>query len=76
MIAHLNKVCLLVYLLFSINVSAYWRLPCMGVVARGLIDPIVAPGEFSSHLHTIKGASGKFETRFTPDFKLFHQYLT
>ena len=61
MLAHLNIVCLLACFLLSVNVSAYWRLPCMGVVARGLIDPIVAPGEFSPHLHTVKGASGKCE---------------
>lgn len=41
-------------------VSGYWRMSCMGVVGRGRIDPIVSPNNVSEHLHTLKGASGKF----------------
>ena len=37
---------------------AYWRMSCMGVAGIARIDPIVSPGEISSHVHTIKGASG------------------
>ena len=42
----------------SDTVTGYWRMSCMGVVGRGLIDPIVAPDKVSEHLHTLKGASG------------------
>ena len=40
---------------------AYWRMSCMGVVATGRIDPIVAPNETSSHEHTLKGSSGEYK---------------
>ena len=39
----------------------YWRMPCLGVTGIGRIDPIIAPGKLSAHVHTIKGASGLSE---------------
>lgn len=59
---------LLTFLTLFIHVSAFWRMPCMGVVARGQMDPIVSPGEMSAHLHTFKGGSGKFY--FSPSISL------
>ena len=39
--------------------QAFWRLQCEGIVGTARIDPLVSPKEASSHLHTIKGGSGK-----------------
>ena len=44
------------------SVQAFWRVSCAGVTGIGLIDPIVSPGKPSSHIHTIKGASGLAES--------------
>ncbi|KAK2767931.1 hypothetical protein FQN53_006411 [Emmonsiellopsis sp. PD_33] len=37
--------------------AAFWRLPCQGRLGVGRIDPLVNPGELSSHAHVIHGAS-------------------
>ena len=50
----------LVYMGLLGNVEALWRLQCEGVVALAPIDPIMSPGETSSHVHTVKGSNGMF----------------
>lgn len=37
---------------------AYFRMPCLGRVARERIDPIISPGAVSGHVHTISGGAG------------------
>ncbi|KAI1329065.1 hypothetical protein F5Y16DRAFT_367307 [Xylariaceae sp. FL0255] len=39
-------------------VNAFWRMECRGRSGLARIDPIVDPGEISSHAHTIQGSSG------------------
>lgn len=36
--------------------DAFWRMSC-SIIQTGRIDPIVSPGEVSSHVHKISGAS-------------------
>jgi len=36
---------------------AYWRMSCPGRVATERIDPIVAPGQVSAHVHTVSGGN-------------------
>ncbi|KAH9971393.1 hypothetical protein BGW80DRAFT_1322198 [Lactifluus volemus] len=38
-------------------VNAFWRLPCAKPVLNARVDPIIAPGGPSSHLHTIMGSN-------------------
>ncbi|KAF2774222.1 WSC-domain-containing protein, partial [Teratosphaeria nubilosa] len=38
--------------------AAFWRMPCPGRLALERIDPIVAPGAVSNHVHTVSGGSG------------------
>lgn len=38
--------------------EAFWRMPCRSQTGIGRIDPIVDPGEVSSHVHTIHGGGG------------------
>ena len=40
-------------------VNAFWRLECEGSVALGRIDPLLAHGEASPHVHSVKGGSGE-----------------
>ena len=48
-------------IIFSSFQSTYalWRLQCEGISGMARIDPLVSPGKASSHMHTIKGGSGK-----------------
>ncbi|KAJ5381906.1 uncharacterized protein N7496_004334 [Penicillium cataractarum] len=41
--------------LFPAFTSAFWRLPCRGRTGVARLDPIVDPGEISSHVHAIHG---------------------
>lgn len=41
------------------SVSAFWRMPCRSQTGKGRVDPIMDPGEISSHVHTIHGGGGK-----------------
>ena len=41
-------------------VSAFWRLLCHGQLGIARIDPLVAPGMISPHVHTAQGARSKF----------------
>lgn len=45
--------------LLTSNVDAFWRLLCDGSVGLARIDPLIAPGGLSDHVHIIKGGSGK-----------------
>lgn len=42
--------------MFPTLTSAFWRLPCRGRTGVARLDPLVDPGEISSHVHTIHGA--------------------
>ncbi|KAJ5177190.1 uncharacterized protein N7482_003067 [Penicillium canariense] len=41
--------------LFPAFTTAFWRLPCRGRTGVARLDPIVDPGEISSHVHSIHG---------------------
>ncbi|KAI8943290.1 hypothetical protein NX059_001310 [Plenodomus lindquistii] len=38
--------------------NAFFRMSCPGRIVRERLDPVVAPGAISSHVHTISGGSG------------------
>lgn len=40
-------------------VSAFWRLQCKGIAGVFPIDPLISPGEQSTHVHTFKGSGGR-----------------
>ncbi|KAI5271288.1 hypothetical protein E4T47_05393 [Aureobasidium subglaciale] len=40
------------------SASAFWRMPCPGRISTERLDPIVAPGGVSGHVHTISGSNG------------------
>lgn len=40
--------------------NAFWRMECPGRLDVARMDPIVNPGDTSSHAHAIHGSSGKF----------------
>ncbi|KAJ5198923.1 hypothetical protein N7472_004127 [Penicillium cf. griseofulvum] len=44
--------------LFPSYATAFWRLPCRGRSGLARLDPIVEPGEVSSHAHAVHGAGG------------------
>lgn len=49
---------------FPTGADAFWRLPCRGRTGVARLDPIVDPGEISSHVHAIHGGGSKLiETR-------------
>ena len=62
-----NKSSLLLLSLGSLTglSDAFWRMSC-SIIETSRIDPLVSPGEISSHVHKISGASSKF----VPLFKL------
>ncbi|KAJ5688885.1 hypothetical protein N7462_003277, partial [Penicillium macrosclerotiorum] len=41
--------------IFPVLTNAFWRLPCRGRTGVARLDPIVDPGEISSHVHAIHG---------------------
>ncbi|KAJ5794975.1 hypothetical protein N7457_001574 [Penicillium paradoxum] len=41
--------------LFPSSATAFWRLPCRGRSGLARLDPIVEPGEISSHTHAVHG---------------------
>ncbi|RAL09206.1 DUF1996 domain-containing protein [Aspergillus homomorphus CBS 101889] len=43
---------------FSNVANAFWRLPCRGRSGMARIDPIVAPGIPSDHVHAVHGSGG------------------
>lgn len=38
--------------------AAFWRLPCKSPLVVERIDPIIAPGNVSAHVHTVMGGNG------------------
>ncbi|KAK5070639.1 hypothetical protein LTR64_000314 [Lithohypha guttulata] len=45
--------------------AAFWRLPCKSTIVVERVDPIVAPGNISGHVHQIMGGNGfDFEMDF------------
>jgi hypothetical protein len=36
--------------------EAFWRMSC-SIIQTGRVDPIIAPGTFSAHVHKLSGAS-------------------
>lgn len=53
----INQYLLLLAALLGVA-SAFWRMPCANYPGTFRLDPIVSPGELSSHAHTIHGGSG------------------
>ncbi|POR33764.1 Uncharacterized protein TPAR_06046 [Tolypocladium paradoxum] len=47
------------------GVNAFWRMECPGRVGLARMDPIVNPGDVSSHVHAIHGSSGFSENADT-----------
>lgn len=46
-------------LLASVNPAlAFFKVPCSTPILIERVDPIVSPGEVSSHVHTVMGGSG------------------
>ncbi|OJZ82274.1 hypothetical protein ASPFODRAFT_64309 [Aspergillus luchuensis CBS 106.47] len=43
---------------FSSVADAFWRLPCRGRSGVARIDPIMAPGKPSDHVHVVHGSGG------------------
>jgi hypothetical protein len=41
------------------NVQAFWRMECRARSGVARIDPLVANGTVSEHVHVIHGSSGK-----------------
>lgn len=41
------------------HVAGFWRMQCSYETGLGRMDPIVDPGEISSHVHTFMGGNGK-----------------
>ena len=39
-------------------VTAFWKVPCTSPLVHERADPIVSPGQVSSHAHTVMGANG------------------
>jgi hypothetical protein len=50
------------FLLLVGNVQAFWRMECRARSGVARIDPLVANGTVSEHVHVIHGSSGKFST--------------
>ena len=57
------------------TVLAYWRVPCGGVAGIGMVDPIVNPGKTASHMHTIKGSSGRLPTACLQGSRILTSFL-
>ena len=53
---------LLALLLLITPSQAFFRHLCHGELGSGRVDPIVAPGNPSQHLHVLFGASSKHTT--------------
>jgi len=49
-----------VILLFTVQVAAFWRMPCLSRSGLARIDPLVSFGTASEHAHYIHGSSGTF----------------
>jgi hypothetical protein len=47
------------FLLLVGNVQAFWRMECRARSGVARIDPLVANGTVSEHVHVIHGSSGK-----------------
>ncbi|KAM4066610.1 WSC domain-containing protein [Hirsutella rhossiliensis] len=52
---------------FVAGANAFWRMECPGRVGIARMDPIVNPGEMSSHVHSIHGSSGFYGNATCPD---------
>ena len=56
-----NFMLMLITILVLLNPSyAFFRHLCHGQLAVGRIDPLMAPGRASQHVHNIQGAQSKF----------------
>ena len=56
---HINNLAFALGLAGSIApADAFFRMSCPGRLVRERLDPIVAPGRVSAHVHTISGGSG------------------
>ncbi|KAJ5908601.1 hypothetical protein N7495_001283 [Penicillium taxi] len=52
----LNAALVACFTLFPAFTAAFWRLPCRGTAGLARLDPLVSPGQISSHVHSIHGA--------------------
>jgi hypothetical protein len=50
------------FLLLVGNVQAFWRMECRARSGVARIDPLVANGTVSEHVHVVHGSSGKSTT--------------
>ncbi|KAJ3800140.1 hypothetical protein GGU11DRAFT_774411 [Lentinula aff. detonsa] len=51
-------ICQMLVLAQSFGVNAYWLMASNNVLTTQRMDPIVSPGEVSSHVHSVLGGSG------------------
>ncbi|KAJ3789395.1 hypothetical protein GGU10DRAFT_425661 [Lentinula aff. detonsa] len=51
-------ICQMLVLTQSFGVNAYWLMASNNVLTTQRMDPIVSPGEVSSHVHSVLGGSG------------------
>ncbi|CAK7263597.1 hypothetical protein SEPCBS119000_000571 [Sporothrix epigloea] len=49
------------------GVLAFWRMECRGVTGFARIDPMMAPGEPSHHMHAFVGSGGMTESASNAD---------
>lgn len=49
------------------QVTAFWRLPCRGLLGIDRIDPLADYGVISAHAHSIQGGSAFSETSMEAD---------
>jgi hypothetical protein len=58
----LYRVFTALFVLLVGNVQAFWRMECRARSGVARIDPLVANGTVSEHVHVIHGSSGKSTT--------------
>jgi hypothetical protein len=56
---HWLKAAFAVFLFMLGPCEAFWRLPCRGRSGVARIDPLMAPGKVSDHVHVIHGSGSK-----------------
>lgn len=63
-------------LVFAVQVTAFWRMPCRGRTGVARIDPLISPGSVAEHAHVIHGSSGMFSKALVPIYHNFHVWST
>ena len=44
----------------TVQVDAFWRMPCRSRSGIARIDPLVTNGSIAEHVHAIHGSGGEF----------------